>query len=418
MTDRRRENRRAPVRLLTVSNNFYAGGTERHVVTLARKLDGGTFEQHLACLHRQGEFLEDVEARGIPLTEYPIARLYGPRTLRQQFRLASYLRSRGIQIVHTYGFYSHAFAIPAARLARTPVIIASIRDLGDLWTPAQQRLQRSMCRLAHRVLTNAEAVKQRLVADGYPGGTIAVIRNGVDPCPAEEQPPAATLRQELGLPADVPLIAMVSRLNRARGVDFKGVAYFLDAAALVASRCPDARFLVLGDGPCREEFVCDARRRGLADRLIFVGFRKDVTRWLREVTVSVLPSLSEGLSNAILESMAAGVPAVATSVGGNPELIVDGVTGLLVPPRDAGALAAAICQLLAHPAVARRLGQAARQRALDHFSTERMVQETERLYLSLVRRHASATEGGLTKLSTSGRVPSPHAAPRGLSGPT
>jgi glycosyltransferase involved in cell wall biosynthesis len=221
----------------------------------------------------------------------------------------------------------------------------------------------------------------------------------VDLLPTDEQPANPTLRQELGLPADAPLIAMVSRLNRERGIDFKGVEYFLDAAALVASRCPDARFLVLGDGPCREEFERDARQRGLAGRVVFVGFRKDVTRWLTQVTLSVLPSLSEGLSNAVLESMAAGVPAVATRVGGNPELVVDGVTGLLVPPRDAGALAAAMCRLLAQSAVARRFGQAARQRALDHFSIEHMVQETERLYLSLLRRHVPATEDGLTRLS-------------------
>jgi glycosyltransferase involved in cell wall biosynthesis len=401
MTDRRGASRGARVRLLTVLNNFFAGGTERHVVTLSRKLDTGTFEQHLACLDRQGVFLEDAEASGIPLTEYPIARLYGPDTLRQQFRLASYLRSRQIQVVHTYGFYPHVFAIPAARLARTPVIIASIRDLGDLWTPAQQRLQRSVCRLAHRVLANAEAVKQRLIADGYRGATIEVIRNGVDLVTADDAPPAgdATLRQELGLPADTPVIAMVSRLNRTRGVDFKGVEYFLDATALVASRRQDARFLILGDGPSREDFECAARQRGLAGRVIFVGFRKNVQRWLTGVTLSVLPSLSEGLSNALLESMAAGVPIVATSVGGNPELVVDGVTGLLVPPRDAGALADAMCLLLEQPAMARRFGQAARQRAIDHFSIERMVQETEGVYLSLMRRHAPAVVDGLTRLS-------------------
>jgi glycosyltransferase involved in cell wall biosynthesis len=399
MDDDRRAHLRARVKLLAVSNNFYAGGTERHLVTLSRRLDNGTFEQHLACLDRQGEFLQDIEARDIPLTEYRIKRLYGPATLRQQFRLASYLMSRGIQIVHTYGFYSHAFAIPAARLAGTPVIIASIRDLGDVWTPAQQRLQRGVCRLAHRVLTNAEAIKQRLIAAGYRRDAIAVIRNGVDPVPADEPPAGGTLRDELGMPADAPIIAMVSRLNRVRGIDFKGVEYFLEAAALVASRCPDARFLVLGDGPSRDAFVGDARRRGLAGRVLFAGFRKHVTRGLREVTLSVLPSLSEGLSNALLESMAAGVPIVATRVGGNPELVVDGVTGLLVPPRDAGALAAAMCLLLENPALARRFGEAARQRALHHFSIERMVQETEDLYLSLLRRRVPATEDGRTRLS-------------------
>jgi glycosyltransferase involved in cell wall biosynthesis len=325
--------------------------------------------------------------------------VYGPQALRQQLRFARYLRSRDIQIVHTYGFYAHAFAIPAARLAGTPAILASIRDLGDVWTPAQQYVQRSVCRLAHRVLTNAEAVKQRLIADGYPGPKISVIRNGVDLFPTGEQPADATVRQELGLPADAPLIGVVSRLTRSRGIDFKGIEYFLDAAALVAPRCPDARFLILGDGPSRKEFECTADRRGLAGRVIFAGFQKDIPRWLAQVTISVSPSLSEGLSNVVLESMAAGVPMVATSVGGNPELLAHGVTGLLVPPRDPGALAGSLCLLLEHPEIARRFGQAARQRARDHFSIEGMVQETERLYLSLVRPRGSATEDGLPRLS-------------------
>jgi glycosyltransferase involved in cell wall biosynthesis len=398
MTETQPANRGARVRLLSFLTNFHAGGTERHVVNLSRRLDAGTFEQHLACLVRRGEFLEDVDARGTPVAEYRIPHLYGPQALRQQFRFAWYLRSRRIQILHTYGFYAHAFAIPAARLAGTPAILASIRDLGDVWTPAQQCVQRNVCRLAHRVLTNAEAVKQRLIADGYPGAKIAVIRNGVDLFPAGEQPAGVTVRQELGLPADAPLIGVVSRLTRSRGIDFKGIEHFLDAAALVVSRCPAARFLILGDGPCRKEFECGAARRGLEGRVIFVGFQKNIPRWLAHVTISVLPSLSEGLSNVVLESMAAGVPMVATSVGGNPELLAHGVTGLLVPPRDPGALAAALCWLLEHPEIARRFGRAARQRARDHFSIEGMVQETERLYLGLVRPRGSATEDGLQRL--------------------
>jgi glycosyltransferase involved in cell wall biosynthesis len=392
-----RSDQRERVRLLSFLTNFIAGGTEQHVATLTKRLDPDVFEQHVACLTGQGDFLAEFAARGIPLTEYPIAHLYGLSTVRQQLRFARHLRSRRIQIVHTYGFYAHVFAIPAARLAGTPAIIASIRDSGDLWTRAQLRVQRGACLLAHRVLTNADAVKQRLVADGYRAAKIDVIRSGVTPSTDDRRPPGSTLRDELGLAADTPLVAMVSRLNRARGIDFKGVGDFLAAAALVAKRRPDVRFVILGDGPCRAEFECDARQRGLADRVVFAGLRMDVQRLLAEVTLSVLPSLSEGLPNALLESMAAGVPTVATNVGGNPEVVADGVTGLLVPPRDGEALAAAMCVLLERPELARRFGEAARQRASACFSIERMVHETEALYLHLLRSRAPAAAVSLSE---------------------
>jgi L-malate glycosyltransferase len=180
---------------------------------------------------------------------------------------------------------------------------------------------------------------------------------------------------------------VLSRLDRVKGIE-----YFLEAAAMVARRVPEARFLVVGDatkqvdGDYRKELERRADRLGVGARIRFTGLRSDVPDILAEVAVSVLPSLSEGLSNVLLESMAAGVPVVATTVGGNPEAVEDGVTGLLVPPRDPGALAQAICRFLDSPELASRFGQAGRERVLDRFSLERMVQETESLYLDLLSR--------------------------------
>src|SRR5439155_1397923 len=164
----------------------------------------------------------------------------------------------------------------------------------------------------------------------------------------------------------------------------------------------EARFLVLGDcSPAtngyKEELLSHAIRLGLRDRVVFTGFRDDVADVLSEVAVSVLPSLSEGLSNALLESMAMGVPVVATRVGGNPEAVEEDVTGLLVPPRDPAALAEAICRLLENHRLASRFIQAGRQRVVERFSLERMVQETERLYLKLLngsRLRVAGARGG------------------------
>ena len=379
------------VRVLQFLTLFAVGGTERQVMNLALGIDSSRFDVHFACLKRWGDFLKDVEAKGSPLAEYRIPRLYGVQTLRRQLEFARALRRDGIDIVHTYGFYPNVFAVAAARLARVPVIVASIRENGDLLTPAQRRVQRLSCRVADAIIVNAESVKQRIVSDGYDPERITVIRNGIDLARFGGRD-SGRLRRELSVSAQSPLVAVFARL-----VPAKGIEYFLQAAAGVARRFPEARFVVVGESrvvrdgvivesPYKGELVQYARRLGLAGRVMFTGFRMDIPEVLPEVAVSVLPSLSEGLSNSVLESMAAGVPVVATAVGGTSEAVQDGVSGLLVPPTDAVALEHAICALLEDEALAARLGRAALKRVSEHFSNEQMVRRTERFYLSLLAR--------------------------------
>jgi glycosyltransferase involved in cell wall biosynthesis len=398
--------RRERIKLLTFVDGFGVGGTERHVMAMGKGLDPSRFDMHLACFKRWGHFLPEVEAWGCPITEYTIHRLYAPATIRQVLRLARQVRRRGFDIVHAYNFYANVFAVPGARLAGAPVVLASIRDTGVYLTPAKKRVLRAVCRLADRVLVNAEAIRSWLVAEGYDSGKIVVIRNGIDLGRFTGRKGGARIRGELGIPAGAPLVAVLSRLDQ-----LKGHEYFLEAAAEVARRVPDARFLVIGDrmtvraGEVVSEHTYRAgleeyaRRLGLENRVAFTGFRLDVPELLSEIAVSVLPTLSEGLSNTILESMAAGVPVVATAVGGNPEAVEHGVTGLLVPPRDARELAGAIASLLENPDLARTLGEAARRRVAERFSLDLMVRQTERLYQMLLegtsrgRRRAAVPPG-------------------------
>jgi L-malate glycosyltransferase len=169
----------------------------------------------------------------------------------------------------------------------------------------------------------------------------------------------------------------------------KGLEYFIQAAALIVARVPHVRFLIMGDTNInqdyREELQRLVIRLGMQERVVFTGFRLDVPELLAMLSVSVLPSLgSEGLSNALLESMAAGLPVVATRVGGSPEIVEDGVNGLLVPPADAEALAGAICRLLDDRTLANNLGQAGRRLVLSRYSLAQAVATTERLYRSLL----------------------------------
>jgi glycosyltransferase involved in cell wall biosynthesis len=375
----------ARIRLLKFVTVFAIGGTERQVVGMAQGLDRTRFDLHLACLRCMGELLKQVDTlEHSGLVEYKITNLFNRGALRERVRFARYLRRHRIEIVHTYSFYPNVFAIPAARLARTPVVVASIRDMGAYLTPLQRRVQRAMCRLAHRVVVNAEAVRQWLIADGYDPSRITVIPNGLDLARFSPRPSRSAIRRELGLPLEAPLVAVVSRLSPTKGLE-----YFLEAAALVAATRPDVRFLLVGEAAenerdYRQRLEADAARRGLGRRVIFTGLRLDVPEILTEVAVSVLPSLSEGLSNVLLESMAAEVPVVATRVGGTEEAVEDGLTGFVVPPRDARALATAIHRVLDDPALAGRFGRAGRLRVVRQFSMEAAVRDTEELYRQLL----------------------------------
>jgi glycosyltransferase involved in cell wall biosynthesis len=381
------------IRLLKFNTIFAVGGTEGQVTMVAKGLHQGSFDVHLACLLRSGQLLSQVELLENGLVDYKIRNLYGRHAMTERLRFAGYLRQNLIQIVHTYNFYPNVFAIPAARLAGTPVVLASIRDTGAYLTPARQQVHKAVCRLAHAILVNAEAIKQWLIAQGYDARKITVIRNGVDLARFGGRGHAPRIRHELGLPPDAPLVAVVARLS-----PIKGLEYFLDAAVQVAASHPDARFLVVGEGlfndtTYRQDLERYAARLGLSERVVFTGLRTDIPDLLSELAVSVLPSLSEGLSNTLLESMAAAVPVVATTVGGTSEAVEDGVTGFLVPPRDAGALARAMERILDNPELATRLGRAGRRRVAERFSIDGMIRETERLYVRLLetRRHALAS---------------------------
>lgn len=383
------------IRVLQFLPVFAVGGTERQVMNLAGGLDRSRFEVQFGCLRRWGELLEEVEDGQIPVAEYRINTLYNLRAMRERLRLASDLKRQRVQIVHTYNFYGNLFAIPAGWLAGVPALVASIRGMDVDLSPQRRLAQRLVCRLADRIAVNAEAVRQHLIADGHDAEKITVIRNGIDLSKFHSRRGGGQLRQEFGLPPHSPLVAVCSRMIR-----LKGLEYFLDAAALLTQQMPDVRFLVVGDwylrvhdGPIvhddayRSELQQHAVRLGLDGRVIFTGFRADVPDLLSEVAVSVLPSVeSEGLSNSILEAMAAGVPVVATNVGGNAEAVAHGETGLIVPPRDAPALARGIYRFLEDADLAARFGEAARRRVERHFSLTRMVRDTENLYTGLLHR--------------------------------
>jgi L-malate glycosyltransferase len=377
------------IRLLKVVTNYGSGGTEKQVMNLVRQMDMSRFDLQFGCLKKWGIYVDALEQQNIPISEFRIGKLYQPTTFRQQFRFAQFLRQQNIQIVHSYNFYSNVFAVPAAKMAGVPVVLASIRDQGVYLSEAQKRVQKWACRFADRVLVNADSIRDWLIGQGYQASRIVVIKNGIDLSQYDGSRVNPTLRDELGIPASAPIVVMLSRLNPQKGVDD-----FIKAAALIKRRHPDTYFLIVGekldfrndvfstDAAYHRELGMLTRDLGMQDRIIFTGHRTDIPELLAETTVSVLPSYSEGLSNTLLESMAAGVPIVTTNVGGNAELVKEGITGFLVKPQAPGMLAEAIGRLLDDPKMAKRFGEQARSVAFQNFSMERMVKLTQELYFS------------------------------------
>lgn len=389
----------APVRVMKFMTIFALGGTEKQVVTTASRIDPRRFELEFGCFKRRGQLLDEILELGIPVTEYPVNSFFRPSALRQQVALARHLQQRHIQVMHSYNFYSNVFAIPAARIAGVPCVVASIRDTGVYLNAVQRRVHRAACSLAHRILVNANAIRDWLIADGYDARKITVIPNGLDVAAYARRRGGTSVRAELGLADDAQLIVVMARINRDKGIDC-----FVDAAARLAPRFPKAEFVIVGgdfaplvDGSIppeiayRREVEARAARAGIAGRVHFTGFRTDIPEILAETAVSVLPSFSEGLSNTLLESMAAGVPVVATGVGGTPEVIEHGQSGLLVPARDDGALADAIGRVLENDVLAARLADQGRRRVTERYSFAHTVRATEQLYLHALGVSDAAT---------------------------
>ena len=384
------------IKLLKFVALFAYGGTERQFVNLSLNLNPDRFDLSFGCLKRSGQFLAPLEERGIPVTEYPMRRFVSATGALRELQFRRDIVGNRFDIVHSYNFYANIFALPAAWMARTPVVIASIRDEGAYLTDRQIYAQKQVCRFADVVACNAESIKRWLTRTGYDPSKIVVIPNGVDTARFVDMRPQVEIRRELGIPDNVPVVAMMARLIKKKGVD-----HLVDAAIALHARWPDVRFLIVGAAPLvsggataeeaafADQLKARVQAQGLEHRIIFTGFRNDIPSLLSVVDVGVLPSLSEGLSNSVLESMAAGRATISTNVGGIAEAMQDGVSGLLIPPSDVRALVQAIDRLLSDPALAARLGAEGRRVVFERYSISRMVESTERLYAQLLAQKAA-----------------------------
>jgi glycosyltransferase involved in cell wall biosynthesis len=363
-----------PVAIFLTS--FDPGGTERQMVELARTLDPSQFTVHLACFKRQGAWLARAAERA-SVDEFPLKGFARPGAVRCARQFARWCRDRGILVLQTCDFYANVVGLLAGAWARVPVRIGSRREINADKTAAQIRLQRFAYSMAHKVVANSTAAANAVAREGVPAGRIEIIRNGLDisSIPARQR--------ARGAPRTVVTVGNLRAEKRHE--------VLLSAMRTVTARHPDARLLIVGAGPRRRALQALATDWGLTSFVQFLGHRDDIGAALNAADIFALPSRTEASPNAVIEAMAAGLPVVATAVGGVPELVAHGETGLLVPVEDAAAFARALLQLMDDPAAAERMGVTARRRAVERHSFDRMTRAFEQLYLSQLEARSRLT---------------------------
>jgi L-malate glycosyltransferase len=381
----------ARLRVAFCIDNLDIGGTELNAVRLAERLDRSRFDLRVVCLRSGGQLAERYRAARIPLDVFSPGSLLGTSAIRQGLRLRAYLRRHRIQVFHAHDLYSNLFGCPWARLAGAKVIASRRWQGGKLSGRGGAIASRLTYRLAHAALANSPRVAEYLArVDRVPRRRIALVPNFIDECAFKPLSPEYTraLRDELALSDAAVTIGIVANLR-----PVKDHRTLIQALALLSPRWPRTRVILVGDGGSRADLEQLASALRVREQVIFAGHRPNDPNLNSLFDISVLCSTREGLPNSILEAMAAGRPVVATDVGAVGDAVVDGETGLLVPPSSPERLAAALETLLVDPARAERMGAAGRRRAQAMYSPEAALGALEQLYVGLIRPGGFASAG-------------------------
>ena len=360
-----------------------AGGMKQHLLDLAGGLPSDDFVVAVAGPDGDAGLSQEIEALG--LKYYPVD-ITGPlkpgKDIKCILDLYKLIKNYKFDIIHCHGSKAGLIGRLAAWMAGSPVIIVTVHNFVVYEeVPLVKRFlftggEKFLSSRTTGIITVSRALKKEMTQIfGIPDHKITAIYNGIDLERFRNIPDQATLRKKYGISAHKPVVGTVARM-----APQKGLAYFIDAAALLVREGCQGKFMIVGDGPLRPELEAQAARLGLADRLIFTGYQAEIIPFLKLFDVFVTPSIAEGLSITTIEAMAAGKAVVASAVGGLPELVKSEDNGLLVTPRDAQAMAKAIGTLLDRPGVCDRMGQSGMRMVKADFSKDMMVGKTADFY--------------------------------------
>lgn len=356
-------------------------GAERHLLILLPALKARGVDVSLLLLedpaHPVADMAAELEAAGVPVRRIPIYRHFDLPVIG---RLRRALRDLRPDIVHTHLIHADLYGMIAAKRAGVRRVVTS-RHNDDTFRRRQpvRALNHLLWRFTSAGIAISHAIARFCVeVEGAPTRKITTIHYGLALREQDRNAAGSALRGELNLPADTRLVGVVCRL-----IEQKGVVYGVRAFARVAPQFPDAHLIIAGDGDLRAALEREAQTLGIGDRVHFLGWREDATAVLAALDVLLMPSLWEGFGLVMLEAMAQLVPIIGSAVSAIPEVVADGETGILVPPRDSTAIADALALLLGDPALCRHMGLQGQDRVETVFSVDNMTAQTLTLYNQL-----------------------------------
>ncbi|MBI3406902.1 MAG: glycosyltransferase [Planctomycetes bacterium] len=345
-----------------MTQSLEVGGQEKLLVEFARHADRGLADLRFVCLGGRGALASEIEKLGWPVAALNMPPGLWPGTVP---RLARLLRRMRCDVLHTHNNRPLIYGAPAARLAGIQRIVHTQHGRGFGLSRRQMQLTRWAAKLARPFVCVSEDSALWMVENGIPAARIRVLWNGID-----------LERFAFTGPRPSGPAVCVARLSPE-----KDVATLLHSVALVLREVPGFELEIAGDGPCRAELHSLAASLGVERSIRFLGMTDDVASVLKSASMFVLPSITEGISLTLLEAMARGLPVVATRVGGTPEVVADGATGILVPPSQPRSLAQAILKLQHDPVLAKQMGVAGRVRVEKDFDIRGMIAKYESLYV-------------------------------------
>ena len=361
------------VRVVEVMATGTNGGAQEHVFSLVSRLNPARYDVRVVSLSH-GSSVRRLQKSGIEASviDEPDDRL-------AVLALADELAAFEPEVVHNHMYRAEVVGTLAAlhlgeKGCRRPAVVSTVHSSRIRCVEDREKL-RQLTPLMDRLIVVSKAIERKIAGEGRRGAPISLIYNGVDLQRYNHQQPCCTLHEDYNIDPDAPIVGVVARLEAE-----KGHRTLLDAWPLVLTAVPNAWLLIVGEGSERDSLESQADILGIAERVVFTGRREDVPAVTAALDISVLPSYREAQGLSVLEAMALSRPVVASAVGGIPEMIEDGVSGLLVPPHDCEALAAAIIRLLTDHPLADTLARRGHDLVHDRFCIELMVKAVSDLY--------------------------------------
>ena len=361
---------------------YFHSGTEKHLFELLQHIDRERFKPYVITCEGAEDFKQEIEDMGIPVQILDINKVYGKKEFHIMKELKKFIKKESIKIIQTFHINPDIYGTVLAKFSGIPIVISSRRDMGFNRNKNNIICYKFLNNFVDKIICVSEAVKQLVIKEeGVKESKIKVIYNGIRQDYLDKKVDAIAEKQKFGFNGHTPIVGMLANFN-----PIKGHFYFLEAAALIKNEIPEVQFVLAGRGPFEPKIREKTAGLGLNDCVHFIGHRRDIPETISIMDILVVPSLSEGFSNTVIEALYMRKPIVATNVGGNPEAVINNKTGILVPPESSTNIAQSVFRLLENEALRRELGNNGRRLVEERFLFNKMISETINLYEELLRK--------------------------------